>query len=40
MILAIGWTLPFTGVQYSLDHKGTIDTEADETGLITFTRLQ
>jgi hypothetical protein len=35
VILAIGWTLPLTEVQYSLDHKGAIDTAADDNGLIT-----
>lgn len=35
VILAIGWTLPLTGVQYSIDHKGAIDSAADDNGLIT-----
>jgi hypothetical protein len=35
VILAIGWTLPSAGVPYSLDQKGTIDTAADDHGLIT-----
>ena len=35
MILAIGWTLPPAGVQYSLDDKGTIDTTPDERGILT-----
>jgi len=35
VMVAIGWTLPLTPVQYSIDHKGAIDTSPDDNGLIT-----
>jgi hypothetical protein len=36
VVLSIGWTLPdYTRVPYVIDHKGTIDTTADDSGIIT-----
>ncbi len=35
VLLAVGWTIPPAGVQYSLDGRGTIDTAAEEHGVLT-----